>query len=491
MVDIKKVYDYKPEAVRDTLLGALKKRKGEATTADLVAYTGLPKYQVETELPALADEYLGRLKVTQSGEILYSFPRGFTSRYRGFGLSLRRGLKAVRKFFAAVATYLFKAWIMVMLVGYFVLFLVLIVLSVVASFAGSASNRSSRSRSKGGGMMLTGRLIELFIRIWFYNELFKSPYQRRAGIEARDRKRGNRRPLHKAIFSFVFGEPDPNGAHDAVEKRAFIALVRARKGIVLLEDYMAITGLSPEAAESAINRYLYEFEGSPEVSDAGTVYFKFPALLKRARDDGAGASDSPFKRLRPFSANEAKSNAWYAGINGFNLVLGAYFLLTSVSYGFIAPALVTGGTWLYYNVLRLLYQVMGTGSLGFITVGLGVVPLAFSILFWLVPALRYGRLGRENERIKEENLRRVLYAQAVRSPSLVRAPDPVSLPEAAKVKNPKAPIRVLEELAAYERGDPTTDGRAWRLTELERKTADAEVLRSSIKQEDYRLGDVT
>ena len=82
--------EYKPEAVRDRIVDVFRKRKGEATTADLVALTGLPKASVESELPAVSDEFGARLRVTESGEILYSFPSGLHSRYKGFGPSLKR-----------------------------------------------------------------------------------------------------------------------------------------------------------------------------------------------------------------------------------------------------------------------------------------------------------------------------------------------------------------------------------------------------------------
>ena len=78
-----KVTDYNAELVRDKLVNAFKMRKREATPADLVAVTGLPKPQVDAELPAVADEYGARLRVTESGEILYSFPDGMKSRYHG------------------------------------------------------------------------------------------------------------------------------------------------------------------------------------------------------------------------------------------------------------------------------------------------------------------------------------------------------------------------------------------------------------------------
>ncbi|MBU0927921.1 MAG: hypothetical protein KKA67_09240 [Spirochaetes bacterium] len=482
------VLDYDKDSVREAILRTFKQRRGEAAPADIVAFTGLPKPQVDAELPAVADEFGGRLKVTESGEILYSFPDGYRSRYRGFGPSLKKALKAFRKGSAAVATFLFKAWIMVMLVGYFALFIALAVLAVLASVAGTASDSRGKSRSRGGGLGLTARLIDLFVRIWFYNEVFKSPGQRRYESGARGRSRENRRPLHKAIFSFVFGEPDPNADHDAVEKRAFVALARAKKGVILLEDFMAVTGLSPDAADRAINRYLYEFEGSPEVSEAGTVYYRFPKLLLRSRADDEGAADSPLKRVRAFSANDKKANFWYAAINGVNLAFGSYFLYCSLGVEALAQRPVTGGTYLFWFVAQLLSQV-SANPLAIMTIGLGIVPLAFSALFWLVPALRSGRVAAENERIREGNMRRALYAEAVASPASVGAVDVASLPAAARPKNSAAGRRALEELAAYEGGDPA-EGGAWRLPELERKVADAERVRASVRSEDYRLGGV-
>ena len=68
MAEAAKVLDYNRNAVRSAIVGAFRQRRGEAAPADIVAFTGLPKPQVDAELPAVADEYNGRLKVTESGE---------------------------------------------------------------------------------------------------------------------------------------------------------------------------------------------------------------------------------------------------------------------------------------------------------------------------------------------------------------------------------------------------------------------------------------
>ncbi len=482
------VLDYDKYKVRTSIIDAFKKKRGEAAPADIVAYTGLPKPQVDAELPAVADEYSGRLKVTASGEIIYSFPQGFKSRYKGFIPGLRKFSRALGKAAAATGTFLFKAWIMLMLVGYFAIFVALIILATLASVAVSATDKNNRDRGRGGigSFALASRLIDLTLRIWFYNEVFKSPGQRRYEADIRARKRENKRPLHKAIFSFVFGEADPNAGQAELERQAFASLVKAKKGMIMLEEFMTISGLSPGEADLAINRYLYEFEGSPEVTEDGTVYYHFPKLLLRARADEHGASDSPLKRLRPFSANAKKANLTYVAINGFNFLFGSYFLFNSLSYSYAASKGINGFNYLFYFTGQLLSE-LGVKALPLMGFGLGLVPIVFSILFWLIPAIRSGKLKRENEKIKTENMQRILYASALAKPEAFGAPDEKLLPTAARPGNAKLVSKAVEELAAYE-GAEAMGGNSWQLKELARKMDDLEKLRASVKPGDYELG---
>ncbi len=497
-----KVYDYKKDKVRQAILGAFKKNRGESTVADLVAFTGLPKYQVETELPAVADEYSGRLKVTESGEILYSFPRGYASRYRGFIPGLKRFWKGFKKGLAAVLSLLFKIWIMVMLIGYFALFVALVVVALVASIAGTfAGGKDSKSsgRSGGiGGLGLAMRLVELFVRIWFYNEMFNGSSSSRGSFNLRARSKEQRRPLHKAIFSFVFGEPDPNAEHDAVQKQVFVSLARQKKGIVLLEDFMSLTGLPPADAELAISSYLYEFEGSAEVSPSGTVYYHFPSLLKSARavSPNAVSGDSGYsamKKLRQFSANKGGSNFWYGAINTVNLAFGSYFIYmfasgASTIVRMFHDKMIITGSFLYEITGSILSQFLGVANPApVLLVSLGIVPVAFSALFWLVPALRFIRLKKQNELVKRENARRYLYSAALAHPARVDSGVFKALPASSLPTDQKKLVRAVDELAAYEAGEPDSAG-AWNLAELQRKVRDADALRAKVRPEDYEAG---
>lgn len=500
----KKVYDYSPERVRDQLLDVFRKRRGEATTADLVAQTGLPTTQVETEVKAIADEYRARLRVTESGELLYSFPQGYRSRYRGLGPSLKRGWKVFKKAAARVSSFLFKIWIVTMLVGYFLLFIALALLAMLASVAVSMSGNSRDSRSdRGGGLgglMLTGQLLDAIVRIWFYSELFKDPYQRQYERGVRAERRRERRPLHKAIFSFVFGDGDPDAGWDAVEKRAVVAFVQTHRGVITLPEFMSITGLPPLEAEERINRYLYEFEGSPEVTDGGAIYYSFPSLMRRSdKTDRSFGGSVQMRPIARFSSNPSKSNTWFCVINAVNLLFGGYFVAGALSFHPLLSILYSGQ---YATQLRLthgwdafyLFVHQLFGKLGgvadpstLLLYALGLVPLAFSLLFYAIPAIRSARLEARNERARLENLRRVAYRMVVDGPSAVQGRQIAPAEGAATPKESGAAERVVAELAAWSGAEPRADG-SYDFAEIARTQKEAAAVRASIDPASFEIG---
>jgi hypothetical protein len=499
----KKVYDYDPGLVRDRLVDVFRKRKGEATTADLIALTGLPKAQVEAEVTAVSDEYGARLRVTESGEILYSFPSGMRSRYRGLGPSASRAWKAFRKGAAAVAALAFKLWIVVMLVGYFVLFIGLAILALLASVAVSASGNSSDSRSSRsdrggglGGMFITGRLLSTIFNIWFYSEMFMTPEQR----AARQGRRRERRPLYKAIYSFVFGDGDPDSGWDTVEKKAFVSFAQANKGIITMPEFMALTGLGPLQAEQGINRYLYEFEGSPEVTEGGTIYYFFPSLLRRKDRADRSYASVPMRPIAAFSSNAKKSNLAFCAFNGVNTLFGAYFLAGALSsnallprlYGELADRLIMVRGWdgFYYFTHQVFGKFVGMADpTAFLGIVLGIVPLAFSLFFYAIPALRSRRLAARNERARVENLRRVAYRTVLDSPIPVRSEAIPVYNDAARPKDGRAAEKALRELAAWSGAEPLADG-SYSFAEIERGKAEAAKARAAVNASAYELGGV-
>jgi hypothetical protein len=460
--DKKKVYDYNIDSVRNTLVRGFRNSRLESTIADLAGLTGLPLSQIEAELPAVADEYGARLRVTEKGEILYSFPDGMKSRYRGLGPSLKKFWKKFKLGAAVVSKAVFKVWIMVMLVGYFILFLALALFAMVASMAvqsgGGGRDRGDRRGGGGlGGLWLTTRLLDSVVQLWFYSELFKDPDTRyRQAMERRQR-----RPLNRAIFSHVFGDGDPNVGWHEIEKKAFVAFLQTHKGVITLPEFMAITGLDPYDAEVAINRYMLEFEGIPDVTDRGGMYFYFPKLLVRVgTTNPVYGSTSQLKKTGKFSSNTTKMDRIFRLVNVFNLAFGGYFLYNAATVGkefFVNTAkgiALKGGFPFIYSSTAYLFNGLGsTNVVGLIFWTLGITPLAFSFLFFLIPIVRTSRLTRENEKIKEENLRRIVYRNILDSKAIFR-PESLSIQvEEAKPKNPRSLDRITDRLAMWSQAD--------------------------------------
>jgi hypothetical protein len=436
---------------------ALARRRGGATVADICAATALPLARARELLPRAADEFSGRLEVTESGEIRYSFPHGFTSRYRGFGVRLRRFGWKLLSGLGIAGSFAFKVWIMVMLIGYFLLFMAIALASVCLSVA--ANSRESNGR-RGGGLYFGPGIFNLIWRLWFYSELTRSLDNRYYGGRRSERKSPPSRPLHRAIFSFIFGEEDPNRDWSAREKKTVIAYVQSHQGVISLPEFMALTGRNSTEAEDTIMAFCAEFNGSPEATGEGTIVYRFDELLLRVdKQDRSFTSPSPrddrdlsppVRRLRQFSANSKTMNVWFGIINTVNLLFGSYFLYNALQTGAIlvqeqfnaAPYLYKMTWWLSLNFVQ--------NPLPFIGVGLGLVPLVFSALFWLIPALRLWFEKKENENTRMSNLRRLGFGRIWARPLAVETKDIESrIPECRPKNMAAAQDRVIKEMGAW------------------------------------------
>ena len=500
MAVAQKVYDFPLAKVEDQLVSYLKQKRGESTVADMIAGTGLPKYQVEQAAKAALDEYAGRLKVTESGELLYYFPDGMRSTLRGAGPGFKRFWKSFTRTAARVFTLLFKIWIVGMLVGYFLGFVALGVLAILASVAASVAGRgdgrsSGRDRGGGfGGMYLGMQLFNLVLRMWFWTSI----------LNDRQRKpQPGGRAFYKSVFGYVFGDGDPNRGWDEAERKYVISYIRSHKGILTLEELMALTGRESDAANAFMNRLLLEYEGEPGVTDDGTVVYSFPELMRTSGAAQQAVGQVPVlnpatKHVVPFSANKPRTNGWITFFNAFNLAFGLYFLGISVTQGATivsglgAAALARTGPYFYSFVGRLLLQA-GISPVPVMSVVLGVIPVAFSVLFFLVPLFRRIRLARQNEALREETLRRRVMAQVLASPSRV---DPRDVRPTGTSIDPRDIARtcrrILDRIAAALKAEPVPLEKeglfAYRFPELERELADLEAYRRGIDTKRYEVG---
>jgi hypothetical protein len=506
------------------VIETLKRRRKGVTVADVAAATALPLPTVRELVPRAADEFRGRLKVTESGEILYDFPQGFTSRYRGFSARLDRFLDKFIRISCAVLSWLFKAWILVMLLGYFALFMIIALAALTLSVAGSSSNSNNRSRgSSAGGFFLATHIFDLIIRLWFYSELTKSmtsgagqagrgyygngPYSR-GGAAGSFGTKPKGRPLHKAVFSFVFGEKDPNRDAETMEKRALIAYVSSNRGLIGLPEYMAITGLSPQEAEEGLLAFCAEFGGLPEATEDGTIVYRFGDILLRAdKKNSAGSNaaapgsnaesavfSAPLRRLRSFSANSKTMNTWFGIINSVNLLFGGYFSYQAIQTGIIRTSEELAASPRLYGITYALSTMITDNPQPLLFIGLGIVPLLFSLFFWIIPALRLASLGNENQNIKKQNLRKIGFNRIWEKLRGITATDIENPAVECRPKDlPAEQEKIIREMGTYSMPEVEVDAgnkTLYNFNDLEREKQALAASRAAVKPEDFDIGKV-
>ncbi len=151
------------------------------------------------------------------------------------------------------------------------------------------------------------------------------------------------------------------------------------------------------------------------------------------------------------------------------------------------------GPFLYTFTGKLLQQIGISFPAPVIAVILGAVPVAFSIVFFIVPWLRKINLDRQNAKIREEILRKRILNQVLSSPSRVdpsevrpvgNGLDPGNLPAASK--------KIIERLAASMGAEPLVKEKegafAYKFAEIERQVADMENYRRKIDLKNYEVG---
>jgi hypothetical protein len=418
-------------------LAALRTLEGRATVGDVVAATGMDVPDVQAALKELLESHRGQLAVTDSGELLYEFDPRFIR--RGSEPLLARAKRTASRVFEKA----FKAWIVVMLVVYFVVFVVLVIAALVAGQRGDG-DRGGLGGGRRGGHHHGGLPIpNLWLWYWIWGPRWHlgRPYYGRRW--ERTLEKDDRVPFYKKVFAFVFGPDEPRPTQRQLD-RSILRLVRARNGVLTAPELVEHTGLPRPEAEQEMGRLMGSYDGEPVPTPSGEVAYTFPGLMMSAGGQVREREPNPaWLRLeypKELTGNTAGANAAVVGINAFNLVAAA-----SAPW-FIFPRLGLGGPAAW--------------------VGLVLVPVVFSFLFFAIPGLRMLSVVRENRRRRHRNVRKVVLGLVYRRAMEGR---PVSVEEAHRHANERlekqTPTRsdaesALHELAAEFDADvtPADDG---------------------------------
>lgn len=250
-------------------------RQDRLTVADVAATAGVDLSVANDELVSLANLTGAAIDVTDTGSLAYRFPRDVRGELR------RSSLRAsIRMTWERAFPTIFTA----VRIGFGALLIISIVVTFVAIAALSSASRSDDDRrgSRPSSSFMPVRLFapDIF-DIMFYTRQ-RRYYSR--NIEPSSR---NDMSFLEAVYSFVFGDGDPNEGLEDSRWRRVAAVIRANRGAVtaeqlapFLDTEVTQTSSSPTAVvdESFVLPALQRFQGHPEVTNNGDIIYVFPSF---------------------------------------------------------------------------------------------------------------------------------------------------------------------------------------------------------------------
>lgn len=395
--------DKLPSAVRDRTIKAVDTLGGRVTIGDVAGKAGLKLNEAEKALQALAADAGGFLEVSDEGDVLYVFPRDYRAKLAA--KSFRMRFEPVLEKSKAVAEYLIRVSFGTALLAS----IVIVYTAIIAILSGKSEedNRGRRGRSYDPGL---GRSFDpgfnIFISpsdlFWYWDPYY---YRRRR------RKTEGGMNFFESVFSFVFGDGDPNQEIEEERWKLIGEYITSHGGVVTAEELAPYLDVPPidgnKEDESYVLPVLLRFDGRPEVNSEGNILYRFPSLQRTAstwfgnRKEYVGkkwktwvgeATQFLQEKQWDFSKAGGKEKSLVIALGGLNLA----------------------GVILLGSMLKDIATIRG-GFLSFVT---DVFPLLqiYAASFFAIPLSRWFLIRKKNVEIDERNRARKQRALALEMP---------------------------------------------------------------------------
>lgn len=395
--------------VSDSVIKAVESlsRQPRQTVEDIAAAAGLSVSSATDEAVKLAALTGASIDVTDDGDIAYRFPSNV------------RGVLRARSLRASLAMTWQRIAPAVLLGGriaFGALLIISIVVTFVAILAISSANRSEDDRRSDRGSMFAPRFFfgpDIF-DVMFYSRAYGyPPYYYRRGRSASGDERKQMSFL-ESVYSFVFGDGDPNFNFEERRWKTVAALIRANRGAVTAEQLAPL--LDPPADrdessavvdESFVLPALTRFQGHPEVTSSGDIIYVFPNFMKTGARSAGSVEIVGTRSSAPAVEQELELTQAPSGQRALVLALGAVNLLGVTVLGgkLLSAVPVTRDAAQFLGFIRSVYPAL----------------LTYASSFFAVPFFRWIGLRGKNAKIRERNQARAESARKLaRADSEVR-----------------------------------------------------------------------
>eukprot|EP00903_Cladosiphon_okamuranus_P014661 g13591.t2 len=286
----------------ERILKAVEKAGNRAVPSDIAALAGVDLSVAKRGLVNLANIVGGDLEVSRDGDVVYNFPSNFRASLLSKS-AYRRAVESVRKAWPLIFYGIRVSFGVVLLSSILLIFTTIF---FAATYANSSSDDSRGDRRRGGGFDSGGGFgggRGIGFNTYFgpspFDFFYYRPYYGYYGTPV---PRGGRRSdpeemgLLESIFSFIFGDGDPNAGMDQRRVEAVATLIRGNGGAVSAEQLAPL--LTPGSLhaddnnlvdESFVLPILTALDGAPEVTADGDIVYVFPSLQTSAMGTGAAA----------------------------------------------------------------------------------------------------------------------------------------------------------------------------------------------------------
>ncbi len=371
------------------------------TIGDVATFTGLNVDDAQRLIEAAMVKYECRLKVTDTGNLIYDFGEDL----------LRRGEKTRAERWAETKDFLWRAfvvffriWMSVMLVVYFLVFIVILIVVVVGALIAMFSGNGDSDSDSDWDMSLPFAIIaEVFRAIFWWNyytpviyydyDQQGNPYQRYTPKEsafekAKKKRKGTaaiselpKKTFIASVYDYVFGPPRVEH-HPLANQREVAAFLRQNRGIITTAEVRGLAGWDSDGAAKFFTDCLVRFNGKADLDEKGVLIGEFDELVRSANQEKDAKVVwywDEYEPEYPLTGNSTGRNTGVTAMNSFNLLFSLIVLgvtISDPSYpGWVAPVL-------------------------------GWIPLSFSAIFFSVPLLREWKLRPKREQRKINNLRK-------------------------------------------------------------------------------------
>lgn len=444
---------------------------GPSVTPDGISLeTGIPVLSAVRQLNAVAAETGAHLEVNANGAISYRFSQGFAGAYtlnigkqlfQSKGLFVLRALKvivrmAVNLIIASSKIVLGLLWILIR-ISFAVLLVASIILAICAMIAaifgdsgGGGDGLDLGSGGDLGGVFdfnfdfghAFGDFVHCFdFTYWdwncchghyhYYDPGYGGSWSGVSQVPNRYDNNGtsSTREAPQAdfltdVFSFLFGDGDPNGDLDQRRYRFIGSVIQRNNGAVIAEQ------LAPYATGNTDNEdwmlpILVHFNGVPEVSESGTIVYLFPSFVissnSQTRNSPLAARNTPqnevgdqVRDLYRMHLNRQSGRTSQQSTTVPSYLQERPWLFSLASDGsiwciFLLTLANLGASWWLYDAsmhTKILLNLHG----------ISVFMLGFAIFMLAMPALRWAGISMLNLRVHSRNARRQELSSIIANP---------------------------------------------------------------------------